>query len=219
MGRYTFSAEEIQRRADLSSQLKKKSLELRKEAGATAAGPKKEAADDSKKLVKAAPKVDLVAMRRRSRDRRNFLMGTAAFGVGIGITTAGSVRLMYPRILFEPPSSFDAGRVEDYLPDTPFFWKEYKTWIVRAGDRLYALSGRCTHLGCTPAWLASDAKFKCPCHGSGFRMTGVNFEGPAPRPLERFKITLVGGKIMVDKSKMFFFEKAQWDDPESFLTV
>ena len=36
-----------------------------------------------------------------------------------------------------------------------------------------------------PNWLDGEQKFKCPCHGSGFYMTGVNFEGPAPRPLER----------------------------------
>ena len=63
-------------------------------------------------------------------------------------------------------------------------------------------------------------KFKCPCHGSGFRITGIHFEGPAPRPLERFKITLADdGEIIVDKNQKYQQEKGQWTDPEAFLKV
>ena len=63
--------------------------------------------------------------------------------------------------------------------------------------------------GCTPNWLATDNKFKCPCHGSGFRMTGIHFEGPAPRPLERFKIGLADdGQVLVDKTKVINGKKA-----------
>src|SRR5207248_1042059 len=75
-----------------------------------------------------------------------------------------------------------------------------------------------THLGCTPNYLSAENKFKCPCHGSGFRTTGVNFEGPAPRPLERTRIVLAeDGQILVDKSRHFQRELGQWTDPEAFL--
>ena len=58
----------------------------------------------------------------------------------------------------------------------------------------------CTHLGCTPNWLEAENKFKCPCHGSGFYMSGINFEGPAPRPLERVTVSLADdGQVLVDK--------------------
>ena len=71
-------------------------------------------------------------------------------------------------------------------------WKEkFGVWIVRTPDDIaahasgfFALLSTCTHLGCTPNYLSAESKFKCPCHGSGFRLTGINFEGPAPRPLE-----------------------------------
>jgi cytochrome b6-f complex iron-sulfur subunit len=80
------------------------------------------------------------------------------------------------------------------------------------------LSVTCTHLGCTPNYLSAENKFKCPCHGSGFRITGVNFEGPAPRPLERTRIVLAeDGQILVDKSRHFQRELGQWTDPEAFL--
>ena len=53
-----------------------------------------------------------------------------------------------------------------------------------------------------------ERKFKCPCHGSGFRFSGIHFEGPAPRPLERFMIYLADdGQIVVDKTKSFKYEK------------
>ncbi|MCH7618738.1 MAG: ubiquinol-cytochrome c reductase iron-sulfur subunit, partial [Candidatus Marinimicrobia bacterium] len=85
---------------------------------------------------------------------------------------------------------------------------------------IYALSTVCTHLGCTPNWLSAEGKFKCPCHGSGFYNTGINFEGPAPRPLERFRITLAeDGQILVDKNQKYQYEKGQWNDPDSFLKV
>ena len=72
----------------------------------------------------------------------------------------------------------------------------------------------CTHLGCTPNYLSAENKFKCPCHGSGFRLTGVNFEGPAPRPLERARVALADdGQILVDKSRKFQYELGQWKDP------
>lgn len=215
--RYNFSAEDLQRRAELSSELKAKSMEQRAKA-ATAGGPKKKA-DDSKKVAEEKPQIDFAELKAKARDRRNFLAGTGAFATAMTITALGSNRFMFPRVLFEPPSSFTAGKIDDYLPNQPVFFKDFKTWIIRTPGRIFALSGRCTHLGCTPAWLSSDAKFKCPCHGSGFRMSGVNFEGPAPRALERFKISLAGETLQIDKSKMFLFEKGDWEKPESFLIV
>ena len=91
---------------------------------------------------------------------------------------------------------------------------------LRDDEMITALSTVCTHLGCTPNWLESDRKFKCPCHGSGFRSTGINFEGPAPRPLERYRIYLANdGQIIVDKNKNFKYEKGEWNRMESFLKV
>ena len=92
--------------------------------------------------------------------------------------------------------------------------------MVRDEESIFALSTVCTHLGCTPNWLRTEGKFKCPCHGSGFRMTGINFEGPAPRPLERYKVSLSNdGQILVDKTKSFKWEKGEWENSESFLVV
>lgn len=215
MGRYNFSPEEIQKRAAVASELKKKSKAKRAaaEAAGGAKGPKKA----EKKVEKAAPKIDFAAVRREQADRRNFILGTAAFGGAMALTAGGIQRFLFPRVLFEPPSVFSAGKPDAFLPNAPQFFKENRAWLIRSGDRIYALSGRCTHLGCTPAWLQADAKFKCPCHGSGFRMNGVNFEGPAPRALERFKIWMAGGALMVDVSKLYLYEKGDWESPDSYV--
>ena len=100
-------------------------------------------------------------------------------------------------------------------------WKNgYGVWIVKEEGRLFALSNICTHLGCIPNWLPAELKFKCPCHGSGYYTNGINFEGPAPRPLERYKISLTPeGSIKVDKTKVYRYEKGQWDHRDSYIDV
>jgi cytochrome b6-f complex iron-sulfur subunit len=83
---------------------------------------------------------------------------------------------------------------------------------------IYALRAVCTHLGCTPNWLPNQQVFKCPCHGSGYYKSGINYEGPTPRPLERLAIGLAGdGQIEVDTSRTFRYEKGEWRDPRSVL--
>jgi cytochrome b6-f complex iron-sulfur subunit len=140
--------------------------------------------------------------------------------------TLGTVRFMFPNVLSEPPSSFKAGDASNYEEnkvDDKF--KDIGAWIIRSKDErgrdiIYALSTTCTHLGCTPNWLEGEKKFKCPCHGSGFKITGVNFEGPAPRPLERYAIKKTDdGQIIVDKSRKFQKEIGQWDDPDSYVLL
>ncbi|HUL44445.1 MAG TPA: Rieske 2Fe-2S domain-containing protein [Bacteroidota bacterium] len=154
--------------------------------------------------------------------RRNFfsVAGWAAFFVFLGTSTIGTLRMMFPRILYEPPSAFKAGFPQDYLVGevSEKYKDQYRVWIIREPDGFYALSAICTHLGCTPRWLEAENKFKCPCHGSGFHKSGINFEGPAPRPLERLKITFADdGELLVDRNIKFLFEKGEWNNPDAFL--
>jgi cytochrome b6-f complex iron-sulfur subunit len=82
------------------------------------------------------------------------------------------------------------------------------------------LQTECTHLGCKTIWQESEQKFKCPCHGSGFTKDGIHFEGPAPRPLERYAIRVTDdGQLEVDKSRTFRHELGEWEDPDSFIPV
>ena len=161
-----------------------------------------------------------------SMDRRRFLSWFGLGWLSFAAATTGAVsiliRFLFPNVVFEPPTSFNAGFPNDYeIGKVDERWKEkFGVWMVRVAEGIYALSTTCTHLGCTPNWLSTENKFKCPCHGSGFYKTGINFEGPAPRPLERYRISLAeDGQILIDKSKKFQQEKGEWNNPESFLSL
>jgi cytochrome b6-f complex iron-sulfur subunit len=160
---------------------------------------------------------------------RRAWMGLAwgTFSAATAASLAATGRFMFPNVLNEPPQQFKAGFPNEYGMGVDERWKEkFAIWIVRIADEnvephgagFYALITVCTHLGCTPNYLSAENKFKCPCHGSGYRLTGVNFEGPAPRPLERAKISLADdGQILIDKSRKFQYELGQWTDPDAFL--
>ena len=168
--------------------------------------------------------------------RRGFLTGVMLGSfLGIGWTSMavtqllwalGATRFMFPNVLTEPPSRFKVGFPSNFAPgqvETKFI-PQYGVWVVNyeynGKSEIYALRSVCTHLGCTPNWLEGEQKFKCPCHGSGFYKDGINFEGPAPRPLERYAIKLADdGQLEVDKSKLFQEEIGQWSDPASFVAV
>jgi cytochrome b6-f complex iron-sulfur subunit len=85
------------------------------------------------------------------------------------------------------------------------------------------ISAICTHLGCTPDWKESENKFKCPCHGSGYDPEGRNYEGPAPRPMDRAKVELdPEGQIVVDTSVVFKEVRgvpSQFNDEGAFIPV
>ena len=159
--------------------------------------------------------------------RRDFLgrLGWGGFGVFSLIAMMGFIRSAFPRVLFLPPSKFKAGYPDDYVIGevNDKYLHAYRTWIIRTKAGFYAIFAKCTHLGCTPRWLKSEQKFKCPCHGSGYYISGLNFEGPAPRPMDRFKISIADdGELQVDKSVLF--EMAPGIDPndqhpESILKV
>lgn len=146
----------------------------------------------------------------------------ALFGGFTGISLLAFLRSAFPRVLFQPPTTFKAGVPSDYIIGavSDKYTKEQRVWLIRTDEGMYALWAKCTHLGCTPRWLVAESKFKCPCHGSGFYMSGINFEGPAPRPLERLKIAKAeDGQLLIDKGVKFLYEKGQWGKPGSFLKV
>ena len=165
--------------------------------------------------------------------RRDVMLGVGwfAFAVGAGVLPAAMLnRFSMPNVLEEPDPKVRCGPMSKYqamqIGDVNEDFKATKPsgfWLVREEERLVALSIICTHLGCVPNWLPNDRKFKCPCHGSGYTVEGVNFEGPTPRPLERFKIYLEGEEVIVDRSKKFLAmgpnDLAIWTVPDASIPV
>ena len=207
----------------------------REPAPATTTAPPPAAATTPKPAAPktAAPAKPAAPATKGAVPRRSFLswmtLAWVAFTASMLASLTATARFMFPNVLFEPPPTFKAGypdeiqvgQVDERFKQRNAVWlvrTAFDEWGKTAG--IYALSTVCTHLGCTPNWLEAEQKFKCPCHGSGYYKTGVNFEGPTPRPLERYAITLADdGQILVDKSRKFQEEKGEWDNPAAFLKV
>jgi len=158
--------------------------------------------------------IEPVKLRRR-------LIWTLLWGF-LGAISLMLMRFFFPRTIFEPKSVFTIGNPTDFGPGVETkFQQQYRIWVVKKPDRLFVIYARCTHLGCTPDWKESENKFKCPCHGSGYDSDGINFEGPAPRPMDRAHVELnAQGQIVVDVNRLYKCEKGkecQFETDGAFL--
>jgi cytochrome b6-f complex iron-sulfur subunit len=134
------------------------------------------------------------------------------------------LRFFLPRAIFEPSSIFRIGFPGDYsLGVDTKYQQQYRIWVDRTSDRMFVIYARCTHLGCTPDWKASENKFKCPCHGSGYDSDGINFEGPAPRPMDRAHVELdAEGQIVVDVGRLYKSPKgepSEFNEPGAYIPL
>ena len=134
------------------------------------------------------------------------------------------LRFFLPRSILEPSSKFSVGFPSDYALGVDTKWQQqYRIWVDKTSDRIFVIYARCTHLGCTPDWKASENKFKCPCHGSGYDSEAINFEGPAPRPMDRAHVELdAEGQIVVDIAKLYKWpkgEKNEFNDPGAYIPL
>jgi len=150
--------------------------------------------------------------------------GFGALGVASGLWAAVTTRFLMPNAVAEPPRRFKAGLPNQYPLHhvETAYQPRYGVWVVHGvyqGRRqIFALRTACTHLGCITIWQPNEQRFKCPCHGSGFSLNGIPFEGPAPRPLERCAIRIAeDGQLEVDTGRLFHQELGQWDDPDCFV--
>ncbi len=134
--------------------------------------------------------------------RRDFFNEVALGALGIAGLGAAVVTYRYlsPNVLFEPPTTFRAGSPEMYPANSITFLEDQQVYIVRTAAGFYAVSAICTHLGCITRWNPLANQIQCPCHGSKFQRDGAKVEGPAPRSLEHFSISLTpDGELLVDK--------------------
>ena len=134
---------------------------------------------------------------------RRELPGEITLGA-LGIAGLGSVAVTYqylfPNVLFEPATSFLAGNPDLYPVHSVTILLEQQVYIVRMPEGFYAVSAVCTHLGCITQWKPDTDTIACPCHGSKFKADGTKIEGPAPRPLPHFAVSLTAdGELLVDK--------------------
>ena len=134
--------------------------------------------------------------------RRDFL-GEITLGA-LGVAGLGGAALTYqyfsPNVLFEPSTTFRAGNPDLYPVNSVTILQDQQVYIVRTAGGFFAVSAVCTHLGCVTQWKPEANMIACPCHGSKFEPNGKKIEGPAPRPLPHFSVTLTAdGELLVDK--------------------
>jgi cytochrome b6-f complex iron-sulfur subunit len=135
--------------------------------------------------------------------RRQFFV---KLGVGsLVLAGAGTAVFAYqylsPNVLFEPSPVVNAGRPDQYQPESVTLDPATGIYVIRTAEGFYALSAVCTHLGCLTAWKPELNQIACPCHGSKFRRDGTKIEGPAPKPLPWLRVWLSDdGDLMVDRS-------------------
>jgi len=143
----------------------------------------------------------------------------------LGVNFLMFLRFFFPRALFEPKTIFTVGFPADFaLGVETKFQKDFRIWVVRIPGRLFVIYARCTHLGCTPDWKQAEDKFKCPCHGSGYDSEGINYEGPAPRPMDRAFVQIdPTGQIVVDTNRLYVRDlkagRDEFDNEGAFLPV
>jgi len=131
--------------------------------------------------------------------------------LGTGIV-ASLASFLYPvlRYLIPPPSaelSSDtvlAGKTGDLKPNTGkiFRFGSRPGLLIMTSDGKYrAMSGVCTHLGCTVQYRGDLHNVWCACHNGMYDLNGRNLSGPPPRPLEDYDVMVKGDEIYVQRRR------------------
>lgn len=143
---------------------------------------------------------DEQAVPRRGFLRRagTFVLTGAFFAQAVAL-----VRALWPDVLYEPSARFKIGTPTEFAEGLSYI-ETKRLFVWRRANEFYAMSAVCTHLGCTVKAAGGQppgtTEFHCPCHGSRYREDGTNYAGPAPRPLERYRLELApdDGQMLVD---------------------
>ncbi|GBE30198.1 MAG TPA: ubiquinol-cytochrome c reductase iron-sulfur subunit [Bacteroidetes bacterium] len=151
-----------------------------------------------------------------TQTRRTFLGRLSVGFIGLSLFSGLWVVLksLIPNVLYEPPKRFKIGDPNHFQSGVSYL-EEHKLYIFKQGNSFFAISGVCTHLGCTVKFspfnqekqitvrgkeFTETGEFLCPCHGSKFHGEGTNYAGPAPRPLKWHRLDLAqdDGQLIVD---------------------
>ena len=145
--------------------------------------------------------------------RRDVLRTVSAAAAAVPILGSAWLltRLAGAPVVLEGPDRVPLARPEEVPPAGEVLERSVRLLVRRGPQRevvselvfltrdpesgqIIALSGRCTHLGCsvrrTPRGTGVEAPLECPCHSATFSATGEVLDGPPPRPLDRLAIEI-----------------------------
>jgi menaquinol-cytochrome c reductase iron-sulfur subunit len=149
--------------------------------------------------------------------RRNFSVAAlhgmlATILAALGLPTVAY--LLVPSRIQRKDDFVEAGDVTQLVPGVPLEvafrrnrvdgWRvvseKSTAWVVKfPNSNVVAYAPQCTHLGCAYHWDQRKTQFICPCHNSTFSVDGRVQDGPAPRPLDRFQVKIVGNKLLLGR--------------------
>ena len=138
---------------------------------------------------------------------RRVLLGTGWCGFLLSIVgpAVANIRFLFPNVVYEGPTQFKLGRPAEYRAGSVTFLEQQRLFILHEPEGFRALSSICTHLRCTtgpfvpPGGGWKETHSRCPCHGSIFAKDGRVLQGPAPRPLDFYRVSLApDGRLQVD---------------------
>lgn len=143
-----------------------------------------------------------ITQNQNNMSRRDFLQIAWMATGALTLAASGGLGLNFlaPKVLAgEFGGVFDLGPVDDFPPGSVTLVTNGRFYLVRQSDGGFvALYQKCTHLGCAVPWVPEQGQFVCPCHASAFEIDGELINPPAPRPLDRFPVTISDGIVSVD---------------------
>jgi cytochrome b6-f complex iron-sulfur subunit len=143
-------------------------------------------------------------------------LGWGAVLAIVGQWSIGFLGFFTPKRLGAFGATVVAGNVSEFDVGDVKVIREGKFYVTRVPEGFFALYWKCPHLGCTVPWAPGDpampgppgsgdvaftdvGRFKCPCHGSIYNRYGQIIQGPAPRPMDLFPMSIdSSGRISVD---------------------
>ena len=136
--------------------------------------------------------------------RRTFLdyslIGAAL--AGVGVAGASVVAAAYP------PRHRSHARKDVVIPRSRlkggsairFAMGGQSAILVRHAKKYYALSSTCTHKDtCQVEWSPERHQLLCPCHNGAFDVNGNVVDGPPPRPLQSYRVAVIGNSIHIKR--------------------
>ncbi len=155
-------------------------------------------------------------MTENTLSRRDFLNIAWGAAGALALVETGGVVLSFfsPRVVEgEFGGVIDAGAADTFAVGSVTPFTQGRFYLVRMPDGGFlALYRKCTHLGCVVPWNPAEGRFVCPCHASAFEVDGQVINPPAPRPLDRFAVTIVDGIVRVDTGTPIQRDQTSPDD-------
>jgi cytochrome b6-f complex iron-sulfur subunit len=165
-----------------------------------------------------SPQTEAEAIANAELSRRRFMRAVFLGSMGAFLTGAVGTYVLFfwPKKVGSFGSTIRVGSTADFPPGTVTAFREGRFYLVHTrpeeGGGYIALYWKCVHLGCTVPWREAEdgvyggktykGIFRCPCHGSQYIITGQNFAGPAPRPLDYMEITVSGDQLSVNTGQI-----------------